>query len=213
MEHKFYYFNRKSIVFFIIILFFTGCNNSQMSKPIGKELTKSGIITNEFKTRSDKVFILTEDKSMGASISKAKLAVHNFEIANEEFDLGEIDPVENIFLADLDQNGFEELYFTTRSSGSGSYSRIFGFASNNDKSVTPVYVPEIAEDELNSGRIFYGYMGHNSFSVENGILIHSFPVYLKDDSNANPTGGAQRIKYELITGESGWILKPTGIMS
>ncbi len=212
MKNQFYYLNRISVGFFIIALLFAGCNNTQKPRSNGEKITEPGIITKEFKTQSDKIFIITEDKSLGASISKVSLITRNFEITNEEFDLGEIDPVESIFLADLDQNGFDELYITTRSSGSGSYSKIYGFASNNNKSVTPVYVPEISEDDLKLSQMFAGFMGHNSFSLENRMIINSFPVYLQEDSNANPTGGKRRIKYELIAGESGWILKPLEII-
>ena len=55
-------------------------------------------------------------------------------------------------------------------------------------------------------------MGHNKFSLEDGKLVNSFPVYLENDSNANPTGGKRKILYRLIAGEAGWILKPEKIL-
>ncbi|MEZ5105905.1 MAG: hypothetical protein R2757_15505 [Draconibacterium sp.] len=143
---------------------------------------------------------------MGASISLVKIESHNFEVANDTFNLGEVDPIDNIFVEDLDKNGFDELYVVTRSAGSGSYSTIYGFASNNDKSVTPIYVSGISESNLN------GYRGHNSFSVVNGSLLNSFPVFKEEDTNANPTNGTRKIRYELLAGEAGWVIKPTEII-
>jgi len=119
--------------------------------------------------------------------------------------------VEKVFLADLDGNGFDEIYLLTRRAGSGSYSSMYGVASNKDKSATLIYVPEISEKQMGRGGLFEGFMGHNKFSVEDGKLINTFPVYLENDSNTNPTGGKRKVLYQLILGEAGWILKPDKI--
>jgi len=208
MNNHFYYLNRIAVAFSFIILFLNGCNNPQKTSSHSGEETETGIISKEYTTRSGQIFILTEDKSQGASINKVKISTRKFENANEEFILGEIDPVETVFLADLDQNGYDELYFTIRSAGSGSYSWIYGFVSNNDKSVSSIYVPDISEVDLKSGGMFDGYMGHNSFIIENGVLVNNFPVYHKNDTNASPSGEHRKIRYTLIPGEAGWMLKP-----
>ena len=36
----------------------------------------------------------------------------------------------------------------------------------------------------------------------------TFPLYLEDDTNANPTGGICEIQYKLVDGEACRILKP-----
>jgi len=95
----------------------------------------------EFVTESGKVFIVRSDKSLGASIQKVTVETRNFEIVNDTYNLGEVDPIEEVFLSDLDGDGFEEIYITTRSAGSGSYGGIYGFASNRDKSVSGIYIP------------------------------------------------------------------------
>jgi hypothetical protein len=102
-------------------------------------------------------------------------------------------------LADLDHNGFPELYITTQSAGSGSYGNIIGYAVNNGKSITPIYLPELRFD---------GYMGHDRFVIEKSAIKRTFPVYLKGDSNARPTGGMHTVVYKLVAGEAGWILRP-----
>jgi hypothetical protein len=162
-------------------------------------------------TASGKEFTLIEDKSLGASLSIVTIKMAKFTEVNRSFAPDTIDPVEKVFLADLDQNGYEELYFTTRGAGSGSISTIYGFASNRDKSVSQVYVPEISGTQREPGGFYDGFMGHNSFSMEDGILVNTFPVYLEGDKNSSPSGEKRSVSYALKAGEASWILEPVGI--
>lgn len=106
-------------------------------------------------------------------------------------------------VADINGDGFPELYIYVTSAGSGSYGTLFAYASNRNRSLTPIYLPEISEEK----RVGEGYMGHDSFAVEGTRLIRTFPRYSKDDSNANSTGGTREVSYKLEAGEAGWILK------
>ena len=40
-----------------------------------------------------------------------------------------------------------------------------------------------------------------------GVCQRTFPLYLEDDTNANPTGGICEIQYKLVDGEACRILK------
>jgi hypothetical protein len=164
----------------------------------------------KYVTESGKIFMVRVDKSLGASIHKVSLETREFEIVNDTYDLGEVDPVENIFLGDLDEDGYEEIYITTRSAGSGSYGSIYGFASNRDKSVSEIYVPEPG-DLPDKGLYFQGYRGHNKFLVENGVLVNEFPVYAESDTNAKPTLGKRTVFYTLEHGEASRILSPVRV--
>ena len=158
-------------------------------------------------TESGKIFMVRVDKSLGASIHKVTVETREFEIVNDTYDLGEVDPVEHIFLGDLDGDGFEEIYITTRSAGSGSYGSIYGIASNNDKSVSEIYVPK-PSDLPDKASFFQGYRGHNKFQIENGVLVNEFPVYAESDTNAKPTLGTRKVFYTLDHGEASRILTP-----
>ncbi len=181
--------------------------NKQDSYP-SVEQSSDLLKSTTYTTSSGKIFILTSDQSLGASIAEVSLETKGFEIINERIDLGPIDPVETVFIADLDSNGFDELYLTTRSAGSGSYSHIYGFASNRDRSVTPIYVPAVNTLSKDRQSMFAGYRGHNEFVRDGQNIINTFPVYNKYDSNADPTGGQRTVYYRLIAGEAGWILEP-----
>ena len=108
-------------------------------------------------------------------------------------------------IGDLDKNGSPEIYVYITSAGSGSYGSLVAYSSNNNKSITPIYLPPLEEDETN----FQGYMGHDEFTLMEGHIARRFPIYKKDDSNANPTGGTRQLLYKLVPGEASWLLKVT----
>ena len=103
----------------------------------------------------------------------------------------------------MDQNGFEEIYIVTTSTGSGSYASIIGLASNSDKSMTEIHV----EPKDNEPLIFHGFMGHNNYRIEDNRLKMSYPIYLEDDTNSDPTGGTRIINYKLKAGEASWQMR------
>ena len=107
-------------------------------------------------------------------------------------------------VTDLDQDGFPEIYAFVTSVGSGSYGSIVAFASNRNRSMTPVHQLPVAE----GSSVLQGYMGHDRFRVLARSIERSFPVYRLGDTNASPSGGRRRLEYELVAGETGWLLQP-----
>jgi hypothetical protein len=105
-------------------------------------------------------------------------------------------------LADLDSNGWPELYVYAISSGSGSYGSLTAFAVNGGKSATPIYLPPINSDPAASE----GYQGHDEFRVVENRLVRRYPVYKYTDTNAEPSGGTRQLQYRLVAGEAGWQL-------
>ena len=105
-------------------------------------------------------------------------------------------------MADLNADGYPELYVYVTSAGSGSYGSLIAYGSNRNKSLSAIYFPSVIENE----KLAKGYMGHDEFAVGEGALLHRFPIYREGDNNANPTGGMRQIQYKLIQGEAGWVL-------
>jgi hypothetical protein len=105
-------------------------------------------------------------------------------------------------IADLDVNGHPEIYVWVNSAGSGSYGSVIGYAVNNGKSMSEIYLPEFDE----SKKYFEGYMGHDEFAVVESTFVRRFPIYKPSDSNADPTGGTRQLQYKLEAGEAGWKL-------
>lgn len=201
------YIKIRNVVIALLCVFLFACTNNKKPKAEKLESVASEVDSAKYLTKSGKLFIVHINSSKGASINEVQIEMQEFEKVNDRYNLGAIDPVKKVFLADLDNNGFEEIYLITESVGSGSYSTVYGLASNKDKSATPIYVRPISELQKESAGMFEGFMGHNKFEIEDGKLMNSFPVYLEGDSNSNPNGGERKIQYQLIAGEAGWILE------
>lgn len=156
----------------------------------------------EYETKTGKTIVLSETHPVGQSLSTIEISTKDFE-HNFPETYEDTDPISEVFIADLDGNGFDEIYIVTTSAGSGSYGKVMGFASNKDKSLSMINFPDIQEDD----KLFEGYMGHDIFTIEDQKLIRTFPVYNKEDTNQNPTGGRRKLIYGLYPGEAMWQLK------
>ncbi len=194
----------------------SGCTNSGNQSTTEPEEADSTFMapiegpteTREFKTKSGKTWLVTQNQ-IESSLANVTVESQGFSEENRTVYFSEIDPVIQILQADLDKNGFEELYFITQSVGSGSYGTIYGLNSNNDKSVSEIYFEGASLYNTKTGDLYEGHMGHDDFNLVGGDLINTFPVYREGDSNANPTGGKRKVFYALMQGEATWQLKPT----
>lgn len=106
-------------------------------------------------------------------------------------------------LADIDGNGWPEIYIYVSAAGSGSYGSLVAYAVNRGKSMSSIYLPPMEQ----SPDIASGYMGHDEFAVVENRLVRRFPLYRDTDVNASATGGTRQIHYRLEPGEAGWLLK------
>jgi hypothetical protein len=156
----------------------------------------------EFETKTGKTIIITETHPIGQSLSNIEIKTKGFEHNRPEI-YENVNPITDILMADLDNNEFDEIYIITTSQGSGSYGNVMGFASNKDKSLSMINIPKPEKGD----NAFEGYMGHDSFTIENNKLVRTFPIYSKGDSNQNPTGGKRKLFYGLYPGEAMWQLK------
>ena len=100
--------------------------------------------------------------------------------------------------ADLNNDGYPEVYVYINSADKSAYGSILAFASNKNLSLSPIYLPALSE----IGKDAVSYNGHDEFSVVENRLMRRFPVVTRN--------GVQRyrqIQYKLIAGEAGWTLK------
>lgn len=138
-----------------------------------------------------------------SSINQLRIEPSGLEIDNSVI-LAEADGrVVGAELADIDGNGSPELYIYVSSAGSGSYGSLVAYAVNNHKSLTAIYLPPLSDDPAAS----QGYMGHDLFQVEGDALLRRFPVYLENDTNSRATGPTRQLRYRLVPGEAGWLLR------
>ena len=156
-----------------------------------------GIPAKSFKTKTGKTFIVNESHPQGQSLSDISVTLSG--VPKGDIKFKDAEPVNNVLMGDLDGNGYEELYITTVSAGSGSYGNILGIASNKDKSLLQIFIPPVEENDMKPGGRFEGYKGHDTFAIEGNTLTRSFPV--KDTR-----GTTRKVTYQLKPGEAGFVL-------
>jgi hypothetical protein len=102
---------------------------------------------------------------------------------------------------DLDQDGYDELYIVTTSSGSGSFGNVIAVRMGQGQRLSKI---NFAASYLDDKRL-QGHMGKDRYSIDsmNHLLLRTFPVYKESDPNTNPSGGERTISYRLTkTGET-----------
>lgn len=146
-------------------------------------------------TPSGKKIKLVETNPVGESLSTITLTTDGFS-TNTPIVL-ETNKLTNSFYTDLNSDTYEELVITTTAQGSGSFGEMFVFTTASDTVLLPVSVPEISEEDTGKGKIFEGYMGHDSFGLIGNNLVREFPTYKKTDIMSEPTGPTKSIIYTL----------------
>lgn len=116
--------------------------------------------------------------------------------------------ITNVEVADLNVDGYPEIYIYVNSAGSGSYGSVIAYASNRNRSLSEIYVPPIEEGSAEAK----GYMGHDEFALIENTLVRRFPIYSDGDSNSTPSGGTRQIQYKLVAGEAGWVLRRSRVV-
>ena len=104
--------------------------------------------------------------------------------------------VTGVWLEDLTGDENPELIVAMSSAGSGSYGGVDVYGKTSG-GLDRLFLASLGADQRE------GYMGHDTFNVEDGTLVRSFPVYLADDPNAEPTGGTALWEYSFREGR--WV--------
>lgn len=100
-------------------------------------------------------------------------------------------------IADLNSDGWPEVYVGVTSAGSGSYGTLVAYAVNCGKSLSEISLPELMDDPVASA----GYQGHDEFAIVETTLGRRFPLFV----TGSPSGKRQ-VHYRLKPGEAGWLL-------
>jgi len=202
---------------FLLIASITGCGvkkddfkkeNEKTNSSETKDNKSGGQSPGKFeiKTKTGKIFSVIIEPQSG-KVSDIYVYGTGFENSTDTVYINDAFAYDNAVLADLDGNGFEELYIITKSRGTDAYLNLSGVVSNNDKSYTPVYIQNIEENDLKPGKTFEGYMGRDKFTFEKDRIVREFPVYKESDTMDKPSGGTRKVFYKLTAGEASWQLK------
>jgi len=104
--------------------------------------------------------------------------------------------ITGVWLADLELDGSAELVVATSTAGSGGYGSV-DIYKLRDHDLQALELSPLDEEQRS------GYMGHDTFSIEDGRLYRSYPRYRDEDVNAAPSGGSRRLSYSFA--DSAWV--------
>jgi hypothetical protein len=191
-----------------VVSILSSCKNEV--KEVEKEISKDTVIaepaaylppapvTTEYKTKTGKIFVVTESHPTGMSLSNISVGFKGGDSLSQ-MPYNDVDPISKVLVGDLDANGFDEIYIITTAAGSGSYGKVYGISSNSDKSVSMISIPEVTEEDMKKGGKFEGYEGHDEFEIVENSLARRFPI--KGDGVK-----MRAINYKLKAGENSYVL-------
>lgn len=104
--------------------------------------------------------------------------------------------------ADLNEDGFAEIYVFIQSERQGAVGSMIAYASNMNRTLSPIVLQDIHENSEAS----QGYRGYDTFRITDSRLERSIPVYKPEDSVFSAHGGERVLRYRLVPGEDGWQL-------
>lgn len=180
-------------------------SNSQRCDCLSRERkpTTNSSSFKEYRTKSGKIICITETHPIGENLSTIKISSECLKLETPIV-LQDINPIEKVTIADLNNDGYDELYITTRSIDTNSFSELFGFASNKDKGLIQI---NLHNNRKEKGGIFDGCLGHEIYTFEKEAIVLEFPIYSEKNNDIKPTGVTRVITYALNSYKSGYNLE------
>ncbi len=105
-------------------------------------------------------------------------------------------------IADLNGEGFPEVYIYINANDANAKGILLAYASNKNISITPIHLPAITDDP----KMALGYMGHDEFAVVENALERRFRI---DGKVSKDKYSYRQIQYKLKAGEAKWLLVRT----
>jgi hypothetical protein len=161
-------------------------------------------VTREFVTKTGKKWFVHQTPLNDPAYINVSVESRGFANDQAPLDLGEIDPVIQVRLADLDKDGFEELYLVTQAPGQEAYGTVYGFYSDSDRDVLLISYEGASPYTMKERGPFEGYQGADAFLFNENSLVNSFPVTLPESTTAQ----VRKVYYKLVKEEGAIILRP-----
>lgn len=200
-----------SLALFGILIFLISCakktnldakttDSTSVSKEVARNVKKVDSATGFHKTMS--LYGITFDVKCpnNSSLNTVTITPKGLEIDNSTIIVEADGTVTDADIADIDLDGSPEVYVFVTNAGSGSYGSLIAYSSNNKKSLSQIYLPDLMEDKKNS----IGYAGHDEMAIIETTFSRRFKVY---DKNYKPTSTVRQLQYKLSKGENGFVLK------
>ncbi|MEO8446703.1 MAG: hypothetical protein ABI528_04365 [bacterium] len=195
---------KKLSVILLLILFISSCSkdkpetvikdNSKEKMTIKKDTTVT--IKKELITKNGKTFTIIESKPT-ISVSNYFITGTGFKNSSDTITFSLLDPMANAVLADLDNNGFEEMYIITKSTGDEAFVNVMGVVSDMDERIAEIKVQQDSTEIFNKGDNFNGYLGRDSVFFDRSHLYKIYPVFKSSDPGSGNISGKIKMIYTL----------------
>jgi hypothetical protein len=119
----------------------------------------------------------------------------------------EIEIIDTVIIADINNDGYEEMYVFTRGFLPGAYDHVFGVTSDKDISYKEIYFYDLKPSDFSEYAVFNGYQGQDVYTLENNTIKRTFPVYNAGDFYNNPSRGYRTLHYTIERTDSGFYYK------
>lgn len=195
---------KKYVVAIAIILTLVGCKNSSSKAMANNPVAKKDTLTVSTENKSEKPRfsqkLTLNNISFEINLTGKQLTIQpsGLSVDNTKVIKQIEGTITNAEIGDLNGDGFPEVLVYITSDGSGSYGTVIGYSVNNGKSMSEIFMPNIADNP----KANKGYMGHDEFAIVENSFCQRFKTYNPEDTNSNPTGKMRQIQYKLKEGEN-----------
>ena len=172
---------------------------AKISEPLDKSQIDS-MSYNKMLMMKDMIFEITSTENEGENTLIIQPA--GLKIVNRRFEHKYQGMISNAEIADLNADGYPEVFIYTVSPDKSKKSSLIAYSVNNGKSVSAISFPEL-KDNAEASK---GYRGNDEFAVVELSLVQRFPVY-EDSAGENAVPKKMRqLQYKLKDGEASRVL-------
>ncbi|PWJ57352.1 hypothetical protein CLV98_10759 [Dyadobacter jejuensis] len=116
---------------------------------------------------------------------------------NIPLEIGAIDPVDRVELADIDQNGEEELIIFTKELEGNRKGDFMILANSTEGELTKIETEPLDPKEYLRDGMLEGYLGFDRFSIEEDRLVRTYPYFDVNQYNSKNNGKTRQVIYKL----------------
>lgn len=167
----------------------------------------SGIMSAEYFLKNGKSFTILQSPESDYLVD-VRVFGKGFPEMQDTIFFEEIELIDTVIIADINNDGFDEMYIFTRGYAPFAYDHVFGITSDEDKNYKEINFTDIKQSDVAEGNIFNGYQGQDVYTFENNKIKRIFPVYNQGDFYGNPSRGYKTLFYTIEKTESGFYYKP-----
>jgi hypothetical protein len=191
---------------FLIAIGYISCGKKSRSDTTTDVSTYQEVRLIKIKFNFNQSFEIREVKK-SSSMAQIHVQGIGFQQANQTLCFDKVSPFESALVADIDNNGFEELYVITRSRGKKKQAGIYGIVSVGGVKYKTIYIPEF--DAANGSSFSYldGYKGNDSIFIKDKTLKRIFQVTFFDSVAHVRRNGFREITYKLVEFDNSFSLQ------